>query len=177
MYIAILGRQPALGMAELERHFGSDTTRWFSDQSATIKTDQFSIEQLGGTQKAGRVVYELPSGDWQRVSMKIVQAYSAAWADVEGKITLGISAYGFDTTPHDIQRTGILLKQKLKKSGVSLRAVPNAELALNTATAHHNKLGLSDNKVELIVVRARSGRIIVAESTGAQNITALARRD
>ena len=64
-----------------------------------------------------------------------------------------------------------------RSKGVSLRLIPNAELALNTATSHHNKLGLSNNHVELLVVRSASGKVIVAESIGAQNITAYARRD
>lgn len=177
MYIAILGRQPALGMAELERLHGSDQTRWFSDQSALIDTTSFDFERLGGTQKAGRVVAELPRGDWRQVSMKLVRAYTEAWKNTEGKVTLGISAYGFDTSPRDIQKTGIILKQKLKASGVSLRLLPNSEPALNTATSHHNKLGLSDNKVELLVVRARNGKVVIAESVGAQNITAYTKRD
>jgi tRNA G10 N-methylase Trm11 len=177
MYIAILGRQPALGMAELEHLYGDENTRWFSDQSALIDTDNLSIERLGGTQKAGRVVSELGRADWRQASTKIVQAYTQAWTGFEGKITLGISAYGFDVSARDVQKTGIVLKQKLKKAGVSLRLVPNAEPFLNTATAHHNKLGLSNNKVELLLVRARDGKVIVAESTGSQNITALARRD
>jgi tRNA G10 N-methylase Trm11 len=112
------------------------------------------------------------------VSTKIIQTYSKEWASFDGKITLGISAYGFDVTPSEVQKTGIVLKQKLKKSeGGSLRLIPNPDVALNTATSHHNKLGLSTNKVELLVVRARNGRVLVAESTGAQNITALALRD
>jgi tRNA G10 N-methylase Trm11 len=177
MYIAILGRQPALGMAELEHLYGGDKTAWFSDFSATVKTDSLSIEQLGGTQKAGRVVIELPASDWHRVSQKIVQAYVQAWSGFEGKITLGISVYGFKIDAREVQKTGIILKQKLKKQNVSLRLIPNSEPALNTATAHHNKLGLSNNKVELIIVKGGNGSIIVAESTGAQNITALAKRD
>lgn len=177
MYIAILGRQPALGMAELEHLYGGDKTAWFSDFSATVKTDSLSIEQLGGTQKAGRVVIELPASDWHRVSQKIVQAYVQAWTGFEGKITLGISVYGFKIDAREVQKTGIILKQKLKKQNVSLRLIPNAEPALNTATAHHNKLGLSNNKVELIIVKGGNGTIVVAESTGAQNITALAKRD
>lgn len=175
MYIAILGRQPALGMAELEQVFGD--VSWFSDQSAVINADSFDIERLGGTLKAGRVVAQLPGGDWRRASMKLVQAYTQAWSSFEGKITLGISVYGFDVSSREVQKTGIVLKQKLKQSGVSLRLIPNTEPALNTATSHHNKLGLSNNKVELLVIRARNGKIIIAESTGAQNITSLARRD
>ena len=109
MYIAILGRQPALGMAELEHLYGADKTHWFSDQSATVKTSRFSIERLGGTQKAGEVVIELTGGDWHRVSQKIVQAYTQAWSSFDGKITLGISAYGFNIPAREVQKTGIIL--------------------------------------------------------------------
>ncbi|HMH70128.1 MAG TPA: methyltransferase domain-containing protein [Candidatus Saccharimonadales bacterium] len=177
MHIAILGRQPNLGMAELESLYGPDATKWFSSQSAVVSTDTFSIDHLGGTQKAGRVSAELHQGDWHRVSMKIVQAYSEAWADLDGKLTLGISAYGFNVSAREVQKTGIVLKQKLKKAGVSLRLIPNTDVALNSATSHHNKLGLSSNKVELLVVRATNGRVVIAESIGAQNITAYAQRD
>lgn len=178
MHISILGRQPALSIAELERVYGD--VSWFSDISALIQTppdtDYIDIQRLGGSQKTGKVVLQIPGRDWRAASMKIVQHYSTAWARQEGKITLGISAYGFDVGVRDVQKTGLVLKSKLKSSGTSLRLVPNQEAILSTATSHHNKLGLSDNKVELIVVRGASG-IIVAESGGAQNITALAARD
>lgn len=177
MYIAILGRQPALGMGELETTYGSDSVRWFSDQSAVIAASHFSLDTLGGTQKAGQIVVELSNGDWRRVSMKIVQTFVQQWSTFEGKLTLGISAYGFDVSSREVQKTGIILKQKLKNSGVSLRLIPNSEPALNSATSHHNKLGLSENKVELIIVRSRSGKVIIATSIGAQNITAYAHRD
>lgn len=176
MHIAILGRQPALGVAELEQLYGASSVRWFSDNSAIVDTPKFDFNRLGGTQKAGRIVAEL-SGDWRKVSMRIVREYTLAWADHQGKITLGLSAYGFTATAREVQKTGIILKSKLKERGVSLRLVPNAEPALNTAASHHNKLGLSDNHVELLVVRAGNGKVVVAESVGAQNITDLASRD
>ena len=178
MHIAILGRQPAISIAELERVYGD--VSWFSDISALIQApkeaDYIDIQRLGGSQKAGKVVLQVPGKDWHTASQKIVQHYAKAWAKQEGKITLGISAYGFKEGSRDIQKTGLVLKSKLKQSGTSLRLIPNQEPALSTATSHHNKLGLSENKVELIVVRGQSG-IVVAESTGAQNITALAARD
>ena len=176
MHIAILGRQPALGVAELEQLYGASSVRWFSDSSAIVDSPKFDFNRLGGTQKAGRIVAEL-SGDWRRVSMRIVREYTLAWANHQGKITLGLSAYGFTATAREVQKTGIILKSKLKEKGVSLRLVPNAEPALNTATSHHNKLGLSDNHIELLVVRAGNGKVVVAESVGAQNITDLASRD
>jgi tRNA G10 N-methylase Trm11 len=178
MHIAILGRQPAISIAELERVY-SDVS-WFSDISALVQppadADYVDIQRLGGSQKAGKVVLQVPGRDWRAASLKIVQHYSKAWAHKEGKTTLGISAYGFKEGPRDIQKTGIVLKSKLKPTGTSLRLIPNQESVLSTATSHHNKLGLSDNKVELIVVLGQSG-IVIAESTGAQNITALAARD
>jgi tRNA (guanine10-N2)-dimethyltransferase len=177
MYIAILGRQPALGMSELEAVYGSDNLRWFSDQSATIAASSFSIDHLGGAQKAGRVIIELSHADWRRASMKIVQTYLKEWANFEGKLTLGISAYGFDVSPREVQKTGIILKQKLKTNDVSLRLIPNEDTAISSAASHHNKLGLADNKKELLVIRSRSGKVIIAESIGAQNITAYALRD
>lgn len=177
MHIAILGRQPELSIAELERLYGSDSVHWFSDISATIHSQKYSFENTAGSQKAGKVVAEL-RGDWHAISIKIVKAYLEAWSDHEGKITLGISAYGFSkTTARDVQKTGIILKKKLREKGVNIRLVPNEDTALNTAKSHHNKLGLSDNKVELLVVRNSHGSVIVAESVGSQNITALARRD
>lgn len=174
MHITILGRQPAISIAELERVY-SDVS-WFSDISALVNTDFIDITRLGGCQKAGSVVLQVPGRDWRAASLKIVQHYSQAWAKKEGKVTLGISAYGFSEGPRDIQKTGLVLKSKLKQTGTSLRLIPNQESILSTATSHHNKLGLSDNKVELIVVKGQSG-IVIAESSGAQNITALAARD
>ncbi len=177
MYITILGRQPNLSMAELESCYGAEKTRWFSSTTATIDVADLTISHLGGTLKAGKVVMNISRGDWQDISRQVIYTYSQKWSDFDGKITLGISSYGFDTPAREVQRIGIVIKKNLKKGGTSLRLIPNAEPSLNTATSHHNKLGLSLNKVELLLVRSESGAIIVAESTGAQNITALARRD
>lgn len=176
MYITILGRQPAIGVAELESLYAADNVRWFSDTSATIDGSDLDFERIGGSQKAGRVVIEL-RGDWRQASQRIVTTYTKMWGNADHKITLGISAYGFATSAREVQKTGLILKKKLRESGVSLRLVPNQEPALNTAASHHNKLGLSKSKVELLVVRGSDGRIVIAESIGAQNITALAARD
>lgn len=177
MYVALLGRQPALGNAELERVFGGGNVTPLSPLASLIDTPLLTIERLGGSLKAGNVVIDLPKADWHSVSQKVVQHYTGVWSKSESKITVGVSAYGFPTGARDVQKLGIILKSKLKQSGISLRLIPNIDPALSTATSHHNKLGLSPNKVELLIVRAKSGRIIVAESTGAQNITAYTRRD
>lgn len=177
MNIAILGRQPELGIAELERVFGGKSITMLSPQTVSINTDDFDIERFGGVPKAGKIITELPRSDWHQISQSIVQHYATEWSSFEGKITLGISVYDIKVGSRDVQQIGIILKQKLKKSGVSMRLVPNTESALNTAVSHHNKLGLSNNKIELLVVGINGGKTIIAESTGAQNITDYARRD
>ncbi len=173
--IAILGRQPELSLAELEQRFGSANVHQYSDIAATVETDRFDIQTIGGTVKAGRVIAELNKADWMRLSRDIVQRYAREMRG-EGKLTLGISVYGRDVPARDVQRTGIALKSALKKHGRSVRLIPNDGTALSTATSHHNKLGLSDNKVELLVVYGPK-YVIIAESVGTQNITALAARD
>jgi hypothetical protein len=54
MHIAILGRQPAISIAELERVYGD--VSWFSDISALVNAEYIDITHLGGSQKAGTVV-------------------------------------------------------------------------------------------------------------------------
>lgn len=176
-YVAILGRQPALGMAELEQLYGSKNVRWFSDRAAIIDSVAFDFERLGGSLKAGKLIFDDLHGNWLAISRKITSHYGEAWRKRDHKITLGISVYGFDLSASEVQKTGLILKKLLKKNDVSLRLIPNSEAALNTATSHHNKLGLSPNRIELLVLRDKSGRVILAESVGAQNISALAARD
>lgn len=177
MYIAILGRQPAISVAELERLYGAESVAWLSDISARIDHDNFDFERLGGSRKAGRIIAELPGLRWPSLSEKILSHYKTAWQNLDHKITLGISVYGLPVKPRDVQYLGLALKKIARHQGGSLRLIPNSEPALSTATSHHNKLGLSPNKVELLVVHTSNDRVVLAESIGAQNITAIAARD
>lgn len=179
MYVSILGRQPELSLAELEKTIGADNVIPLSDKAALInKKGGLNINHLGGTIKLGLVIKELGSEKkWDSLVNRLINHYMNKWSSSEAKITLGISYYGQGHSEKDIQKIGILIKQKLKKKNVSLRLVPNKELSLSSAVSHHNKLGLSDNKVELFIIQAEDGRILVAESIGSQNITAYAKRD
>lgn len=174
MYIAILGRQPELGAAELERLCGN--VSWFSGDSVTVDTTELSIERLGGSQKIGRVLREIPHTDWPSAGKFLAQYCDETFSTSDHKITLGLSTYGFRLTPRDVQKAGLIVKSKLKTRGVSMRLIPNQEAALSTATSHHNKLGLSPHKREFLIIRGNRS-IIIAESAGSQNITAYATRD
>ncbi len=177
MYIAILGRQPTIGLAELERRFGADSLQPFSEDSTLIETNDFDISKFGGVTKAGVVVGRISGRSWHSVSQWVVKKYLNELSSQTAKITLGISVYGFKASAREVQKTGIILKQKLKLNGVNLRLIPNQESTLSSATSHHNKLGLSSNRIELLILKSTNGEVVVAESTGAQNITDYARRD
>ena len=182
MFIATLGRQPEISFAELEAVFGRQNVQPATPDIATIDADDIDLSILGGTTKIAKVITthnyanKRDSDLFNDISRQITNHYTDKWRSVDHKITLGISTYGFNIPPRAVQKTGIILKSSLKKSGVSLRLIPNTESALSTAVSHNNKLGLSDNKVELIIVKTKTS-VIIAESRGAQNITAYTRRD
>ena len=182
MYIALLGRQPEISLAELAAVFGADCVNRISQQFAKVQTSQFGITTLGGTVKCAKVITELPASRTDKASLLaasrfITQHCQAKWAHSPHKITLGLSAYNLAVAARDVQKTGLILKSSLKKSGTSLRLIPNDQPALSTATAHNNKLGGSPYKVELLLVKTTDRRLIIAESCGVQNITAYTRRD
>ena len=182
MYIALLGRQPEISLAELAAVFGADCVNRISQQFAEVQTSQFDITTLGGTVKCAEIITELPASRTDKASLLaasrfITQHYQAKWAHSPHKITLGLSAYNLAVAARDVQKTGLILKSSLKKSGTSLRLIPNDQPALSTATAHNNKLGTSPYKVELLLVKTTDRRLIIAESRGVQNITAYTRRD
>lgn len=175
MILCILGRQPELGQAELASLYGS--AAMFGQEAAIINSSDFDIQSVGGTQKAGRIIQEFPHTDWAKLRQFIMNDYITSWHAQDHKITLGISVHGRTRLQsRDINKLGLAIKQTVKAAGGSIRLIPTNTVTLNTAVSHHNKLGLSPNKIELLIVQAE-GKTILAQSTGAQNITALARRD
>lgn len=180
MFVAVLGRLPKLSIAELEAMFGKSHVRAVSHDIATIDTDNLSIDSLGGSLKCGTIIHILPADGHptlEHASHWITHTYIHQLLAVGGKITLGISAYGLSTSPRHLQKIGLSLKSSMKKHGVSLRLIPNTTTELSTATSHNNKLGLSPKKRELFIIKTDDDAILIAESNGAQNITAYARRD
>jgi hypothetical protein len=67
--IFILGRQPNLGMAELERLVGHTNLSFFNPSVAIsdAKIDQILLKKLGGTQKSGEVIAETSLKSWPEI--------------------------------------------------------------------------------------------------------------
>ena len=176
MKIAILGRQPSIGIAELESVFGGDKIRVLGDYACLIETEKLNVSHFGSILKTGRVAFEINSTDWREVSKKMTKLFEQDFSNFKGKITLGISTYGLKIRANEVSKTGTIIKQKLKNHGVSVRIIPSKTTELSTAISHNNKLGLSEKKIEILVVRGGK-KTIIALSEGAQNITSYARRD
>ena len=184
MYIALLGRQPEISIAELAAVFGADCVHRISQQFAEVQTSQFDITTLGGIIKCAEVISELPASRTDKASLLaasrfITQHYQAKWEHSPHKITLGLSAYNLAVGARDVQKTGLILKSSLKKSGTSLRLIPNDQPALSTATVLHNKLAIGNpKKVELLLTPAPgSHRLVVAKAIYVQDIGAYTLRD
>ena len=101
-YLALLGRQPDLSLAELEQVF--DRVTPLSELAASFQSNRApDVQRLGGTTKAGEIVAEFEAQDWSRLSRKIVQYYVDRLRSFDGKVTIGISVYGHDVAPREVQ--------------------------------------------------------------------------
>jgi tRNA G10 N-methylase Trm11 len=175
--LAILGRQPALGMAELESLFGAGHVQPLSS-AALVGVDQnaFPLQRLGGTLKAGKLLAFLPSTDWDKIEAYLARELPGHLQYIpDGKIRLGLSTYGFKLSPKRQNATGLTLKKVIKEAGRSVRVVPNTSSELNAAQVIHNQL-TGPTGLELIVQRD-GNRTILAQTFAVQDIDAYAARD
>jgi tRNA (guanine10-N2)-dimethyltransferase len=176
--ISILGRQPAIGLAELESLFGADAVEPAGPIAALLAVDTADIDfaRLGGSIKLAHVLDQLDTIQWSAIEKKLRQILPAALANApEGKIKLGLSVHGFDISIPKLNATGLTLKKIVKSDGHSVRVVPNKELELNSAQVLHNQL-TSPTGCEILIVR-NGATTIIAQTTGIQDIDAYAARD
>ena len=176
-YLAVLGRQPLISVAELEAQFGEvrligaegpvdEATRSAgrSERTAGAELAEFESERepeiarLGGTLKIA-------------VSIEGALVPWLLGRPTEGKITLGVSDYSRRATARTATAEALKCKRILAKRGQSVRVVPNRAATLSSATSFHNHL-TSETKLELLKVGGQYYRVIQV-----QNINAYARRD
>ncbi|MBQ3452704.1 hypothetical protein IJG28_00660 [Candidatus Saccharibacteria bacterium] len=178
-YLAVLGRQPEISIAELESLSG---TTWhqisFSGRSSHPSSrgsslsprsscgfpskdilTPLNIDKLGGALKLA-----------VRIDERLIEYLQKL---PEGKITIGVSDYSKSASRKSAQLEALKLKKILVRHGRSVRVVENKEAVLSTAASLHNGLsGKNPRKVELIKVDEEWYRVI-----GVQDIEAYARRD
>ena len=176
--ITLLGRQPLLGLAELESLFGADNVVPFSTSAAGLKLDstEINFKRLGGSTRLATVIGEVDSPNWKSVEKALRPALLQIIRNFpEGKIKLGISVYGIQTTPGALTAAGLTLKKALKSAGRSARLVPNVELELNTAQVQHNALD-GPLGCELLCV-SDGTKTIIAHTVAVQDLASYTLRD
>jgi len=96
--LMILGRLPALSLAELESLYGSEKLRPVGSQAVIVDVDPclLAYERLGGSIKFCKVLTELDTTNWKQIEKFLVDV-SPGHSErmVEGKMQLGLSLYGF----------------------------------------------------------------------------------
>jgi tRNA G10 N-methylase Trm11 len=177
MQIAILGRQPKIGLAELESLYGSERVWPIGDTAAMVDAEKIDHSRLGGTIKVAKPLTELNTTNWRELA-----AYTARELPKhvcclgEGKLKLGISTYGINVSVKQLFASGLDFKKVCKQSGRSTRVVPNTELALNSAQVLHNKLAGDPLGMELLYIRNGS-KTWLAQTWSVQDVDAYAKRD
>ena len=175
--VCVLGRQPELGLAELESLYGPEIIRSASGCALLgLEPDNINFQRLGGTLKLGRVLTILPSVKWSEISKYITKTVPHHAEYITGtKLTVGVSSYGFKIRPQDIYKMLRLSQKTIRGSGRSMRIVPNQTPALSTAQVLHNKL-THRGKWELLLIRD-GHQTIIAQSLFVQDIQSYVGRD
>lgn len=176
--LCILGRQPKLGIAELEALYGEECLVEFGKIGALINIDPKNIEfdRLGGTIKLARVLEVIESTNWDELEKFALNEFVERATDqVGGKLTLGLSAYNLDIKVTRLNHAGLTIKKKIHGLGKSVRFVPNKELALSSAQVIYNKL-TSKNGMEILFV-ADKERTVIAQTIREQDINSYSFRD
>jgi len=175
--ICILGRQPALGLAELESVYGAEHVRPLGEHALLdIAAEQINFKNLGGTIKVARLLNTVESDKWPVLAGYLIDAVpNHIERQPAGKFTFGLSVYGMDVTVKQIQRVTLEIKKIIKDTGRPVRVVPNKAPALNSAQVLHNQL-THKGAWELIFVRG-GRRTLLAQTLFIQDIEAYGARD
>jgi tRNA G10 N-methylase Trm11 len=178
--LCILGRQPALGLAELESLYGADVLSIVSPQVAglSMPVSDVDFKRLGGSTRLCKVLAELPGTDWKKVESYLAKTLPEhlQYLPPEGKLKLGLSTIGLTVSPGRLTASGLTLKKIIRKAGRSVRLVPNQEVMLSTAQVMHNNL-TGELGRELVAVATDHGTTLLAQTIAVQDIDSYSLRD
>lgn len=156
-YLAVLGRQPRISLAELESLFFN--VRLIAPELATFEAPSLpDARRMGGILKIA-----------EPIASSVVEFLKTLPA--EGKITLGVSEFSRGASAGKSQHEALKLKRILSRQGRSVRVVANKTAVLSSATSFHNHL-FGGSKLELIK-NGKDWYVVRA----VQNIEAYVQRD
>src|ERR1700710_1261639 len=120
--LLILGRQPALGLAELESLYGPEKIRLAGSGAAVVDVDPclLAFDRLGGSVKFGKLLTTLDTTNWKDIEdflRKVAPGHAESMP--EGKMRLGFSVIGLDISLGKLEASGLSLKKAIRKTGRS----------------------------------------------------------
>lgn len=173
--ICILGRQPAIGLAELEAVYGADAVRPIGASIALVEA-KVDFARFGSLIKIAKLLTPLDGINPQKGLDYCRRALPEHLGYLpEGKLKLGVSLYGLQMPLHKLNANVLSLKKVVKQHGRSVRVIPNTDLALSSAQTMHNQL-TSDLGMELVLVKDGE-HMLLGQVTNVQDINDYGRRD
>ncbi len=114
--IAILGRQPALGLAELESLYGAKHIQPFGKSACLldIEFQNINFNRLGGVIRVAKILTHLPSQKWVEIEKYLLETSPERAKSVNGKLSFGISVFGLAVNNRQVAKTALLLKKAIK---------------------------------------------------------------
>ena len=172
-----MGRQPNLGLAELESLYGANHLRTVRDAAILdIPAEEINFKRLGGTIKTAKILAILPYSNWQQLIKYLLDNIPGHLSYLPvGKFTLGLSVYGLPVKPQQVNHSMLEIKKLIKKSGRPVRVVPNKSAVLSSAQVLHNKLTHKGAWELIFIVDGK--QTILAQTLFVQDIEAYAARD
>jgi len=177
--IAILGRQPALGLAELESLYGEKNVTPIGSIAAKLSIMPCSVEfsRLGGTVKLCKTLKVFDTTSWHDIEAYLVDVSPEHSKNMpSGKMHLGLSTYEMSIPTKQLLVTGLKIKKAINQAtGRTVRLVPNINNELNSAQVLHNKL-LTANGWELVFISSGQ-KTVLAQTLSIQDIESYGLRD
>src|SRR4051794_14108153 len=96
--LLILGRQPALGLAEVESLYGAENLEPVGAQAVIVDVDpcMLAFDRLGGSVKFCKLLTTLDTTSWPQIEKFLLDVSPGHSQQMpEGKMQLGLSLYGF----------------------------------------------------------------------------------
>ncbi len=163
--LAILGRQPELGRAEIEALVGAAALEAAGPH--LLSSHPLDLDRLGGSVKLARLLTRQPGTKLSDLELDLADLPTA-----DAKLTFGISTYGPKLPFGDLQAWGLGLKKRLGSARLVLPRRPHTDLT--AAQLKFNRI--LEKGFELVVVQG-AGELIVGLTTAVQDIDAYAARD
>jgi tRNA (guanine10-N2)-dimethyltransferase len=176
--VMILGRQPELGLAELESLYGADKIRAVGSKAAVVDVDPclLAFERLGSSVKFCKLLTTVDTVDWKAIETFLIEVSPGHSERMpEGKLLLGLSIIDLKVGLKQLEATGLSIKKAIRKTGRPVRLVPNKTAELNAAQIIHNKL-TGQNGWELVLIRD-GDKTLVAQTVKVQDIESYTERD